>query len=588
MGAQPGSVGSSGVDMDKLFSSMQQSGQQAMQDMMEKMAGNPLENYADLYRVLVQDFHQNHEFWMKLQNRYLQEQMTLWMTMFNPQAAPNTDLAPPAKGDKRFNAPEWRQYPLFDYIKQSYLLTSRVLTEAVENANLDAQTKKKMVFFTRQFVDAMSPSNYAATNPEVLKSAMDSNGESLAAGFKNLLADLEKGRISMTDESVFEVGRNIAVTSGSVVYENRLIQLIQYTPATEQVYERPLLFIPPCINKFYIMDLQPENSMVRYTVEQGHALFMVSWKNITRDEQDLTWDDYLNDGVIHAMEVVREITRAEDMNVLGFCVGGTLVASALAVLAVQKKKYVASLTLMTALLEFSEVGDIGVYIDKQFVEKREQTLKNGGLVPGQELAMSFSSLRANDLIWSYVVNNYLKGKAPDAFDLLYWNSDSTNLPGPMFSYYLRNTYLENKLVKPDCLTMCGVPVDLSRIDMPAYVFGAIEDHIVPWKAAYESVKYLGREAEPRFVLGASGHIAGSMNSPAKNRRNYWVGEGLPDNPDDWFEHAQSISGSWWTDWSAWLKDFGGKKVAARAKLGSTKYKPIEPAPGRYVKARAVK
>ena len=581
MGDQP-----SGIDMDKLFSSIQQSSQQVMQDMMGKMAGNPMQNYADLYRVLVQDFSQNQESWMKLQNRYLQEQMNLWMGIFTPQFEPRPEPAPPQKGDKRFNAPEWKEYPLYDYIKQSYLLTSRMLTEAVENANLDEQTKKKMVFFTKQFVDAMSPSNYAATNPEVLKAAMESKGESLAAGFKNLLADMEKGRISMTDESVFEVGKNIAVTPGTVVFENLLIQLIQYTPTTGKVYQRPLLFVPPCINKFYIMDLQPENSMVRYAIEQGHTLFMVSWKNITPDEQNLTWDDYIADGVIRAMEVVREITKAKDINVLGFCVGGTLLASALAVLAVEKKEWTASLTLMTTMLEFSDVGDIGVYIDKPFVEKREQALKNGGVVPGQELAMSFSSLRANDLIWSYVVNNYLKGKAPDAFDLLYWNSDSTNLPGPMFSYYLRNTYLENNLIKPNCLTMCGKPVDLSKVDMPAYVFGAIEDHIVPWRAAYKSARYLGKE--PRFVLGASGHIAGSMNPASKNKRNYWTSDGLPDSADDWYEHAQSVNGSWWNDWSAWLNPFGGEKVAAPKSPGSAKYKPIEPAPGRYVIARAVK
>jgi polyhydroxyalkanoate synthase len=580
MDAQP-----RGIDMEKLFSNIQQSSQQVMQDALSKMTGDPMQNYADLYRLLVHDFSQNQEAWIKLQNRYFQDQMNLWMSMLAPQAATRTEVAPPDKGDKRFSAAEWKEYPLFDYIKQSYLLTSRMLVEAVEKAHLDEQTKKKMLFFTKQFVDAMSPSNYAATNPEVLKAAMESKGESLATGFKNLLADLEKGRISMTDESVFEVGKNIAVTPGMVVYENRLIQLIQYTPTTERVYQRPLLFVPPCINKFYIMDLQPENSFVRFAVEQGHTLFMLSWKNITKEEQNLTWDDYLAEGVIQAMDVTREITGAEELNVLGFCVGGTLLSSALAVLAAQNKPCAASLTLMTTLLEFSDVGDIGVYVNKHFVESREAAFKNGGVVPGQELAVSFSSLRANDLIWSYVVNNYLKGKAPDAFDLLYWNSDSTNLPGPMFAYYLRNTYLENKLVKPGCLTMCGTPVDLGKVDMPAYVFGAIEDHIVPWRAAYESARYLGRE--PRFVLGASGHIAGSMNPATKNKRNHWIGNGLPDSADDWYQQAQSVNGSWWNDWAAWLKPLGGKLIAAPRHLGSTKYQPIESAPGRYVKARAV-
>lgn len=580
MDAQSGSV-----DMDKLFSKMQQSSQQVMQDAIGKMTGDPMQTYGDLYRVLVQDFTRNQKAWIELQNRYFQDHMNLWMSILAPQDGARTEVAPPDKGDKRFSAAEWKEYPLFDYIKQSYLLTSRMLMEAVQNANLDGQTKKKMLFFTRQFVDAMSPSNYAATNPEVLKAAMESKGESLAAGFKNLLADLEKGRISMTDEAVFEVGENIAVTPGMVVYQNRLIQLIQYTPSTERVYERPLLLVPPSINKFYIMDLQPENSFVRFAVEQGHTLFMLSWKNITKEEQDLTWDDYLTDGVIRAMDVVREITGVEKLNVLGFCVGGTLLASALAVLAAENKPCAASLTLMTTLLEFSDAGDIGVYVDKPLVEAREAAFKDGGVVPGQELAVSFSSLRANDLIWSYVVNNYLKGKAPDAFDLLYWNSDSTNLPGPMFAYYLRNTYLENKLVKPGCLTMCGVPVDLGKIDMPTYAFGAMEDHIVPWRAAYESARYLG--SKPRFVLGASGHIAGTMNPVTKNKRNYWIGEGLPDSADDWYQQAQSVNGSWWNDWAAWLKPLGGKLVAAPRHLGSSKHQPIESAPGSYVRARAV-
>jgi len=581
MGDQP-----SGVDMDKLFSSIQQSSEQLTQSFMEKMAGNPMQSYADLYLLLVREFSHNQEFWLKLQNRYFQEQMDLWMRMFSPAGGSKTDAAQHGKGDKRFAAPEWRDYPLFDYIKQSYLLTSNMLMEAVQNANLDAETKKKMVFYTKQFVDAMSPSNYAATNPEVLKAAMETKGESLAAGFKNLLTDLEKGRISMTDETAFEVGRNIAVTPGAVVFENRVMQLIQYSPLTEKVYERPMLFVPPCINKFYIMDLQPENSLVRYAVEQGHTLFLISWKNAGKAEQHLTWDAYVGDGVIRAMEVIREITKAKDINTLGFCIGGTLLASALAVLTRQQKNWAASMTLLTALLEFSDVGDIGVYLDRHFVEIREHMFKDGGVVPGQELAVSFSSLRANDLIWTYVVNNYLKGKAPDAFDLLYWNSDSTNLPGPMFAYYLRNTYLQNKLIKPDALTMCGMPVDLGIVDAPTYVFGAIEDHIVPWRGAYESAKYLG--AEPRFVLGASGHIAGSMNPASKNRRNYWTSEGLPDKSEDWFESAQSVEGSWWNDWSSWLAPFGGEKVVSPKNLGSEKHKVIEAAPGRYVIERAAK
>jgi polyhydroxyalkanoate synthase len=369
-----------------------------------------------------------------------------------------------------------------------------------------------------------------------------------------------------------------------VVYENDLIQLIQYSPLTDKVHERPLVMVPPCINKFYIMDLQPENSLVRYAVEQGNTVFMVSWRNVKPPLDKLTWDDYLDMGVIAALEEARAITGADKVNALGFCIGGTLLASALAVLAKKRRKPVASLTLMTALLEFSDVGEIRVYIDKNFVAKREKQLSKGGIVPGAELASAFSSLRANDLVWSYVVSNYLKGQQPPAFDLLYWNGDSTNLPGPMYAYYLRNTYDDNKLVQPDALTMCGVPVDLGRVDMPAFVFAAREDHIVPWKGGYESARYLGGTV--KFVLGASGHIAGSINPAAKGKRSFWTNERLGDDPDKWFAQSKEVPGSWWVPWTKWLKPYAGKLVAARTKLGDAKHRPIEPAPGRYVKERA--
>jgi polyhydroxyalkanoate synthase len=459
------------------------------------------------------------------------------------------------------------------------------LLEAVRNANLDPKTKNRIAFFTKQYIDAMSPSNWLLTNPEVLKMAIETNGESIASGLRNLVQDIGKGRISMTDEAAFEVGRNIAATPGDVVFENDLIQLIHYQPIKAQVYERPMLFVPPCINKFYIMDLQPENSLVRYTLEQGYNLFLVSWRNISKELQHLTWDDYIGNGVIKAVEVTHEITGQEKINALGFCVGGTLLASALAVLRARKLDPVASLTLMTCLLEFSDVGDIGHYIDRHFVERRERTFRTGGVVPGKELAMAFSSLRANDLLWSYVVNNYLKGKTPEAFDLLYWNSDGTNLPGPMFAYYLRNTYHDNNLVKPNRLSMCGTPVDLGRVDTPTFAFAAIEDHIVPWRAAYASARYLSGKAA--FVLGASGHIAGSINPASKNRRNYWVAGQLEDNPDDWFRTVQYRDGTWWTEWTAWLKNRSGKRVLAPKQSGATKYPPIEPAPGRYVRERAM-
>jgi polyhydroxyalkanoate synthase len=439
-----------------------------------------------------------------------------------------------------------------------------------------------MRFFMRQYLDAAAPSNYLMTNPEALKAAMESRGESLQEGMKNLLADMEKGRISMTDETAFEVGRNIAVTPGAVVFQSELLQLIQYQPTTPKVHELPLVMVPPCINKFYIMDLQPENSLVKFGVDQGHTVFMVSWRNVNKKHAQVTWDQYVGE-LIDALEEARRITKTKQVNALGFCIGGTLVASALAVLESRGANFVPSLTLLTTLLEFSEVGDIRVYIDENFVGKREKQLAKGGLVPGQELAGAFSSLRANDLVWSYVVNNYLKGKQPPAFDLLYWNADATNLPGPMYSYYLRNTYADNKLCKPGALKMLGEPVSLKRVKMPTFVFAAREDHIVPWKGGYASARTLGGKV--KFILGASGHIAGTINPASKNKRSYWVSDKMPADADKWFVSAEEQPGSWWPEWAKWLKPYAGKLVPARKQLGGGRRKPLEPAPGKYAKER---
>ena len=547
-------------------------------------ADNPthhvMSGFSEAYRAWLESVSAKPQTLLDLQGKYMQEQMNLWMKAFQPEA--KGEEAPAA--DKRFSASEWNELPLFRYYRDSYLLTSKMMMQAVDEADMDAATKRRMRFFMRQYLDAAAPSNYLATNPEAIRTALETGGKSIEEGMKNLLGDMEKGRISMTDEAAFEVGRNIAVSKGAVVYENELIQLVQYSPLTGKVHERPLVMVPPCINKFYIMDLQPENSLVRYSVEQGHTVFMVSWRNVKPPLDKLTWDDYLEMGVMAALDEARRITGADKVNALGFCIGGTLLACALAVLAKKGKRPVASLTLMTALLEFTDVGEIRVYIDKNFVEKREKKLAKGGIVPGAELASAFSSLRANDLVWTYVVSNYLKGKQPPAFDLLYWNGDSTNLPGPMYAYYLRNTYQDNLLVAPDALTMCGETVDLKRVDMPTFVFAAREDHIVPWKGGYASARALGGPV--KFVLGASGHIAGSINPAAKGKRNIWTNDRLGPDPDKWFAQAQETPGSWWVPWARWLKPFAGKLVAARSRLGDAKHKPIEPAPGRYVKERA--
>ncbi|HEU0201019.1 MAG TPA: alpha/beta fold hydrolase, partial [Burkholderiaceae bacterium] len=399
------------------------------------------------------------------------------------------------------------------------------------------------------------------------------------------MRDLAKGRVSMTDEAAFEVGKDLAVTPGAVIYQNELMQLIQYTPATEQVYQRPLVIVPPCINKFYILDMQPSNSFVRHAVEQGHTVFMVSWRNAPQELGTLTWDDYLAKGVLTAIDIAREIAGAEEVNTLGFCIGGTLLASALGVLAANEERKAASMTLLTTILDFADTGELGLLVTPEAVSAREATIGKGGLLQGKELAQVFASLRANDLIWQYVANSYLKGQAPPAFDLLFWNADATNLPGPMFCWYIRNTYLENKLMQPGRTVQLDTPVDLREIGVPAYIYASREDHIVPWQTAYASRRVLG--GPTTFTLGASGHIAGVINAPAKKKRNYWIAGDGADNvdADSWLERAQSIPGSWWPHWAEWLAGFGGDKVPARAP-GNEKYRAIEPAPGSYVRAKA--
>jgi polyhydroxyalkanoate synthase len=421
-----------------------------------------------------------------LQQEWMGRHAELWQGMLGkPADQPAPQVAAPAPGDKRFDHPSWAESPVYDYLRQSYLINAEYMKRMAEAAPVpEGQGKNRMRFLTRQMVDAMAPSNFLATNPEFVKTALETKGESIQKGIQNLLADLDKGRISMTDDSAFEVGRNLAITPGAVVFENELMQLIQYSPLTDKVAERPFLMVPPCINKFYILDLQPENSLVRYAVEQGHTVFLVSWRNVQADQGHLTWDDYIEKGALTAIKVVQDICQVEQINALGFCVGGTILGSALSVARIRGDNPVASLTLLTTLLDFSETGEIGYFIDETAVQARETSIGKGGLLRGSELATVFSALRANDLIWQYVVGNYLKGNKPPAFDLLYWNSDATNLPGPFLAWYLRNMYLENNLRVPGKLEMCGVKADLGRVDMPAFLYASREDHIVPWKTSY--------------------------------------------------------------------------------------------------------
>ena len=520
----------------------------------------------------------------ELQGAYLKQSAELWNQTLQAKSA--------SAGDRRFSAKEWADNPASAFVAQMYLLNARTLTQMAEHVQGDEKTKARVRFAVQQWIDATAPSNYLALNPEAQRKALDTQGESLAHGIKQLLHDVQQGHVSQTDESLFEVGRNVATSEGSVVFENALFQLIEYKPLTAKVFERPILFVPPCINKYYILDLQPENSLIRHTVAQGHRVFVVSWRNADDSIKNYSWDQYIEDAAIRAITAVQEITGSAKLNTLGFCVGGTILSTALAVLAARGEKPAASVTLLTTFLDFTSTGVLDLFIDEGMVKMREMSLGEqspggGNLLKGQELATTFSFLRPNDLVWNYVVGNYLKGETPPPFDLLYWNSDSTNLPGPMYCWYLRNTYLENNLVKPGKMTVCGEKVDLGRIDAPAYVYGSREDHIVPWEGAYRNTQVL--KGKTRFVLGASGHIAGVINPPAKGKRSHWIGAtaALPANAQDWFDKAKEHPGSWWPDWVGWLNSHSGKQIAAPKAPGDRRYKVIEPAPGRYVKAKAV-
>jgi polyhydroxyalkanoate synthase len=519
------------------------------------------------------------ERWLELNQRYYREQLALWQAYVG--AAPDTPKPAPPQ-DRRFRAPEWRE-PYFSYLANAYLLSARWLEEATAAAKLEDQARHKLRFYTRQLIDAMSPANFPWTNPEAIKLAAATEGDSLNRGLKNLAADIEKGMVTMTDEAAFEVGRNLAVSPGAVVHQNDFMQLIQYAPLTATVFERPLLIVPPCINKYYILDLQPENSFVRHAVAQGHTVFMLSWRNMPPEMGQATWDDYLQHGVIRALEVARDIAGTAQVNALGFCVGGTLLACALAVLRGRGEDPVASLTLLTTMLDFSDTGELSVFVDEAYVAAREAEFAAGGVLRGRELALTFASLRANDLIWPYVVNNYLKGNTPPPFDLLYWNGDGANLPGRMYCQYIRQTYLDNRLREPGALTMCGVPVDLGAVDMPAYILAAREDHIVPWRTAYASTALLGGPRQ--FVLAASGHIAGVINPPAAGKRSHWLRPDLVPDAEAWLAGAESRPGSWWPHWTQWLAGFGGAQIPAPAAPGNAAHPPGEAAPGRYVRER---
>jgi len=516
------------------------------------------------------------------------DQWRLWQSSWlRLLGMPSRPVAEPAKGDSRFKDDEWSKNFVFDYIKQSYLIAARHIQQAVGRVEgLPPDSEKKVAFFTRQYVDALAPSNFLLTNPQVLRETLASGGQNLVRGLNNLLADLERGggelRISMTDETAFQLGRNVATSPGKVVFQNDLMQLIQYQPATAEVYRRPLIIIPPWINKYYILDLREKNSFIRWAVQQGHTVFVLSWVNPDAGLAQKGFDDYMVDGPLAALEAVQRLTGEHKVNFIGYCLGGTLLGATLGYLAEKDPERVASATFFVSLLDFSQPGELGVFIDEKQVENLERKMNERGYLEGSEMAGTFNLLRANDLVWSFVVNNYLLGKDPFPFDLLYWNADSTRMPARMHSYYLRNMYLKNLLGVAGGITLGGVPIDLSRVSVPSYFISTVEDHIAPWKTTYKGARYLGGAV--RFVLGGSGHIAGIVNPPAANKYHYWTNDTLAPSADEWFKSATQRPGSWWDDWQRWIDGLNGAdKVRARVPHDS-----IEDAPGGYARMRLLK
>jgi polyhydroxyalkanoate synthase subunit PhaC len=525
---------------------------------------------------------------MQLQMKAWQDYATLWqntlLAMAGQKPAPVIETH---KGDRRFRHEDWQNRFLFDYLKQSYLIAAGHLHKTMCGVQgLDNATAKKVDFYTRQYIDALSPSNFALTNPEVLGETARSGGKNLLKGFNNLLDDLTRGdgelRVKMVDDRAFKLGENIAATPGKVVFQNDLLQLIQYTPLTKDVYRRPLLIVPPWINKFYVLDMRADNSFVRWAVAQGHTVFIVSWINPDTRHARKTFEDYLIEGTLAAITAALQATGAHDLNLIGFCLGGTLAASTLGYMAARQDKRVASTTFFATLVDFKQAGELEVFIDEQQIAALEKRMNQRGYLEGSEMATTFNMLRANDLIWSFVVNNYLMGREPMAFDLLYWNADSTRMPAAMHSYYLRNMYLKNLLREPGGITLAGTPIDLSKVKTPLYFVSTVEDHIAPWKTVYAGARVFNSAV--RFVLGGSGHIAGIVNPPSANKYGYWTNDKLVDEADAWLASAKQHPGSWWTDWQQWVDKHGGGKVAARIP-GDGKLKVLEDAPGSYVSVR---
>ena len=518
-----------------------------------------------------------------------QQHMELWqsatMTALGQKAESS---AATEKGDRRFKSEHWDENPIFDFIKQSYLITSRWLIDTMSNIEgLSDEDARKVQFHTKQLVDAMSPSNFLMTNPEVIKETIDSGGQNLVRGMQNLNRDIKAGdgqlKIAMTDQQAFELGVNIATTPGKIVYQNELLQLIQYEPTTTEVYRRPLVIIPPWINKYYILDLQPDNSFVHWATDQGYTVFVTSWVNPGEELSTKTMDDYLNEGILETLDAVEAATGESEVTMIGYCIGGTLTGAALAYMAAKNDDRVKAATFFAAQMDFSEPGDLSVFIDEKQLDSLDEKMQVTGYLEGSTMSTAFNLLRANDLIWSFYVNNYLLGKDPMKFDLLYWNSDATRMPRTLHMYYLRECYLKNNLAKPGGITLNDTPIDLGEVTIPIYLQAAKDDHIAPYPSVFKSKNLYSGPV--RFMLAGSGHIAGVINPPSANKYNYWMNEAQPDDVDAWLAGADSHPGSWWNDWNTWLAPLSGEMVAAR-KPGDGNLDIIEDAPGSYVKMKS--
>ncbi len=588
--------------METFSKAMKDAGAQA-QTMMNDVASNTSKSSAapnpDPYN-LAPDFAEvfgkianNPDQILKAQAELWQGYSALWANAARRAAGETTeDVIKPAPGDRRWRSPDWTENPAFDLIKQSYLLNANWLNNLVADAEgIDPKARKKVAFFTRQITDAFAPTNFAMTNPEVLRATMQSEGENLKKGMENFARDMERGngslKISQTDTEAFEIGRDVATAPGKVVFENDIMQLLQFAPSTKTTFTRPLVIFPPWINKYYILDLRPEQSMIRWLTDKGYTVFLASWVNPDTSLKDKTFEDYMHGGILAALDAIKKATGEENVNAVGYCIGGTLLASTLAYMTAQKDTRIASATFFAAQSDFKEAGDLLFFCDEAGIAQVERRMDEaGGVLDGAAMAETFNMLRPNDLIWSNVISNYMLGKSPRAFDLLFWNADSTRMPKALHLYYLNTFYRQNAFAKGK-MTLAGVKLDPGKITIPMYVQASRDDHIAPYLSVYRGARLYGGadKGQVRFTMSGSGHIAGVINPPAAKKYQFWTNDALPETVEEWIAGASEHAGSWWPHWHKWLKTRSGKKIPARTP-GDGKLTPIEDAPGRYVRVKS--